>query len=68
MNSRQALDYLYEVTVIEPAMADEWAEVAINTLRTRLATLRLMIEQTLDEGLDEMREILEVAVGRREKR
>lgn len=33
MNPKQALDYLYISTVIEPTMADKRAETAINVLR-----------------------------------
>lgn len=64
MNSRQALDYLYAVTVIEPTVADERAEAAIDVLRIRLVLLEAMIALVLDEGTgDELRAVLEDVIG-----
>ena len=51
MNSKQALEYLYMATVIEPTVADEQAEKAVTVLRRRLKTLEYLIDQMF-EGMD----------------
>ena len=50
MRPNQALEYLYKVTVIEPTVADEQAEKAINVLRRQLETLERLVEQIAGEA------------------
>ena len=43
MNAKQALDYLYQATVIEPTVADDKAEVAIAAIRVYIDELELLL-------------------------
>lgn len=43
MDYKDALDYLYEITVIKPTITDDTAEVAIAVIRVYIDELELLL-------------------------